>query len=261
MMAVALIAILPLARCRAAAADHSAMDVVLLGDSNTWIGGDDCDKPQGWNYWWRESFAPRSCRSYARSGATWTNTSTTRRNLTQDIGVIGADNVIYNHVCRLIAAADSGEQPAPSLIIIAAGTNDAWFSRKRPGLWAEDAAEVNPSTVTRLRPSQATSLARSVMLSCRLLADRFPQARIILLTPHQTTATTLSNITRVAEMIERCGNAMGLPVIRQDLHSGIVAADEKVSPKYTTDGTHTSIDGARHVAAFLNEAISEITDN
>ena len=62
-------------------------------------------------------------------------------------------------------------------------------------------------------------------------------------------------------MIERCGNAMGLPVIRQDLHSGIVAADEKVSPKYTTDGTHTSIDGARHVAAFLNEAISEITDN
>jgi len=242
-------------------ADYSRMDVVMLGDSNTWIGGDSCDNPKGWNYWWRESFRPRTCRSYARSGATWTNTASTRRNLTEDIAVIGHDNVIYNQVCRLIDATDTGRQLIPDLIIISAGTNDAWFSRKRPGLWADDASQVNPLTITTLRPSQATSLARSVMLSCRMLAEHFPDARIVLLTPHQTTATTPSNIARVSEMIERCGNALHIPVIRQDLNSGIVAAEEKIRPRFTTDGTHTSIDGARHVAAYLNEAISQIIDN
>ena len=51
---------------------QSVMHVVILGDSNTFIGGDQCDKPQGWNKWFKELANPLSCRSYARSGATWT---------------------------------------------------------------------------------------------------------------------------------------------------------------------------------------------
>lgn len=240
---------------------HADIDVALLGDGNTWIGGDACDKPQGWNYWWRESFGPRSCRSYARSGATWTNTTRTRRNVAEDTAVLGHDNVIYNQVCRLIEAVEAGAAHEPRLIVIGAGTNDAWFGRRRPGVFADDPAEVDPATVTALRPAQATSLARSVMLSCAMLRKRFPRAVIVLLTPHQTTATTPSNIARVSDIIERCGRRMNIHVIRQDLESGISASDERRKPTLTTDGTHTSIDGARHVARFLDAKITEIVDD
>ena len=82
------------------------MHVVILGDSNTWIGGDDCDKPRGWNKWFADVFQPLSCKSYARSGATWTNTIQTRKNPDEDIAVLGNDNVIYNQIVRLLAACD-----------------------------------------------------------------------------------------------------------------------------------------------------------
>ena len=96
------------------------LHVVILGDSNTWIGGDDCDKPKGWNKWFVDEFRPLSCKSYARSGATWTNTSTTRENVVEDIAVLGNDNVIYNQIARLKRACDEGRQQTPDLIIIAA---------------------------------------------------------------------------------------------------------------------------------------------
>ena len=43
-------------------------NIVILGDSNTAIGGDDCSKSVGWNKWFRDMLSPASCRSYARSG-------------------------------------------------------------------------------------------------------------------------------------------------------------------------------------------------
>ena len=87
------------------AVPHPTLHVVLLGDSNTWIGGDDCDKERGWNTWFKQLFQPASCKSYARSGATWTNTKVTKRNPKENIGNLGNDNVIYNQVVRLIDAA------------------------------------------------------------------------------------------------------------------------------------------------------------
>lgn len=245
-------------RCLAAtpeAPDTATVDAVILGDSNTWIGGDNCDNPRGWNYWWHELTLPNSVRSYARSGATWTNTSRTRRNLTEDTQILSTDNVIYNQVCRLIAAADSGRQTDPTLIMILAGTNDAWFSNHRPGLFSEYPDELDYKTIGALRPSQATSLARSVLLSCRLLADRFPKARIVLITPPQTTATTLAMIERVSDIIDRCGRQTGLQVIRLDRDGPVKAADEKRRLSLTTDGTHTSAEGARAVALYIIEAL------
>ena len=56
------------------------LDVIIFGDSNTWYGGDNCDKPRGWNKWFKDAFQPATIKSYARSGATWTNTTTTKRN-------------------------------------------------------------------------------------------------------------------------------------------------------------------------------------
>ena len=108
------------------------LHVVILGDSNTWIGGDDCDQPQGWNKWFKDVFQPTTCKSYARSGATWTNTPQTHRNTLENIEVLGNDNVIYNQICRLQEAIDSGIQHTPQLILILAGTNDAWFTKARP---------------------------------------------------------------------------------------------------------------------------------
>ena len=43
-------------------------NIVILGDPNTAIGGDDCSKSVGWNKWFRDMLSPASCRSYARSG-------------------------------------------------------------------------------------------------------------------------------------------------------------------------------------------------
>ena len=54
---------------------NDSTHVAILGDSNTWLGGDQCDQPRGWNKWFKDYFAPASCRSYARSGATLTNTA------------------------------------------------------------------------------------------------------------------------------------------------------------------------------------------
>lgn len=111
---------------------QSVMHVVILGDSNTFIGGDQCDKPQGWNKWFKELAKPLSCRSYARSGATWTHTSNTVYDIEENTGVLSDNNVIYNQVNRLLK--ETGEektQPTPDLILIMAGTNDLWFASKR----------------------------------------------------------------------------------------------------------------------------------
>lgn len=86
--------------------------VVLLGDSNTFIGGDACDKPQGWNKWFKDFAKPKSCRSYARSGATWTHTPNTVLDMEENIGVLGDNNVVYNQAMRLLTAVLSGEQPS-----------------------------------------------------------------------------------------------------------------------------------------------------
>ena len=74
------------------------MNIVLLGDSNTWIGGDECDKPQGWNKWFKDLANPLSCHSYARSGATWTHTSLTDYDTEEDTGVLSDNNVVYKKI-------------------------------------------------------------------------------------------------------------------------------------------------------------------
>ena len=108
------------------------LHVVMLGDSNTWIGGDDCDKPLGWNKWFKDALQPTTCKSYARSGATWTNTPQTHRDTKENIEILGNNNVIYNQICRLQEAVEGGDQAIPQLILIMAGTNDAWFQKQRP---------------------------------------------------------------------------------------------------------------------------------
>ena len=236
------------------------LDVVMLGDSNTWIGGDDCDRLTGWNRWFKDAFQPRSCKSYARSGATWTNTHQTRRNTQENIGVLGDDNVIFNQICRLEEAVDSGIQPKPQLILILAGTNDAWFQKARPLAFSMTAQEAfaSDSTITDHDVAQIVTLAASVRYGCELLKAAYPEARVMLLTPFQSVAAGVEHIRRTGDIIAGCGQLMGLDVIRLDRLSGISAAHEKVKHRYTTDGTHTSVAGARQVGTLVARQVKTL---
>ncbi|MBR6180291.1 MAG: SGNH/GDSL hydrolase family protein [Prevotella sp.] len=237
-----------------------AMDVVILGDSNTWIGGDDCDNPKGWNKWFVDIFKPLSCKSYARSGATWTNTVSTKPNMEENIAVLGNDNVIYNQILRLSAACKEGRQPVPHLIIIAAGTNDAWFVKKRPGVFSKTVGQAfSGGSLLNRKPSQVLSLAESVRYGCEMLESLFPQAQIILLAPLQAIQPTEANLAKACEVIEQCGLRMGLKVIRQDRECCIRRVDEMKTKRYTTDGAHTSEEGARLNGTYLAKRIAELT--
>ena len=243
------------------AAAQKPSNVVILGDSNTWIGGDDCDKPQGWNKWFKDALQPTTCKSYARSGATWTNTPQTRKNTQENIEVLGNDNVIYNQICRLQEAVDSGIQDLPQLILILAGTNDAWFLKQRPKALTTSACKgycTDCCLITGRPVSEVLTLAESVRYDCELLKTSFPNARIILLTPLQSVAAGTENITKAGDIIEDCGQRMGLSVIRLDKDGGIDAAKEKTKHHLTTDGTHTSEAGARQVGTFIAQQVSAL---
>lgn len=235
------------------------VDVVILGDSNTWIGGDDCDQPRGWNKWFNDAFQPGTCKSYARSGATWTNTPQTRRNTEENIGVLGNDNVIFNQIYRLKEAVSCGQQTSPSLILIMAGTNDAWFTKARPQAFSMTAEEAFITDTIINRPVwQVLTLAESVRYGCELLKTYYPEARIILLTPLQSVAAGTVNITKAGDIIEDCGRQMGLSVIRLDKDGIIDAKQEKQQYRLTTDGTHTSEQGARQVGSFIAQQITAL---
>ena len=234
------------------------IDVAILGDSNTWIGGDDCDKEKGWNKWFKDFFRPASCKSYARSGATWTNTEVTKANTEENIGVLGNDNVIYNQILRLQQAVESGEQVVPGLIIIAAGTNDAWFQDKRPGIFAmgtEMALMTVGDDLSAIKVNEMTSLAQSVFFGIALLRESFPDVQIVLLTPLQCVATSLENIKKVGDVIAECADACGISYIRQDSSDFLDREVESEQKRFTYDGIHTNAKGARHNAEKLAQII------
>ena len=227
---------------------HPNVHVAILGDSNTWLGGDDCSQDKAWSKWFNDWFAPASCRSYARSGACWTNTTSTVVNTIEDIGVLGDDNVIYNQVMRLIEAHEAGEQPTPQLILIAAGANDAWFVNKRPMAFAitpQQALHHRWSNVTQKLPGQVLTLAESAAYCSLLLHDRFPRAIIVFVSPAHATKVKTNLINQVGAILESTGLSLKQHTIRLDMLSPISHATEKKRHTYTYDGIHTNVQGAK----------------
>lgn len=242
-----------------AMAQQPKLHVALLGDSNTWLGGEDCSQPRGWNKWFCDSFHPASCRSYARSGATWTNTQATRRNTSEYTELLGDQNVIYNQICRLFEACDAGTQPAPDLILIAAGTNDAWFQAKRPHVFDKTVDEAFADTMTTSRPvCRVLTLAESVRFAVLLLQERFPQARLVLMTPMESTSVSTSDIHRTGDLLEACAQRLGAGVVRLD-QSGLVSRHQEQKRRvFTTDGTHTNERGARMNGRLTARKVMEL---
>ena len=240
------------------------MNVVLLGDSNTWIGGDSCNLARGWNKWFRDELAPASCRSYARSGATWTNTEATINTTSEYTEKLGDNNVVYNQINRLAEAVAEGRQPVPDMILIAAGTNDAWFSAKRPLAFAKTADEAFAAITDdegggadiMSRPAGSIlTLAEAVRYGCTMLQKAYPDAMIIVLTPLRSTAVPDKSIRTAGDIMEECCRKMGVGVIRQDGNDFISPKQERRHKRFTTDGTHTNEAGARHNARLITSAV------
>ena len=236
-------------------------NVVFLGDSNTSIGGDDCSKSVGWNKWFREMLPVASCRSYARSGATWTNTSRTTYNVKEYTEVLSENNVIYNQINRLKEAVDGGRQVSPNLVFIMAGTNDAWFSDKRPNAYSLTGSQAftrNQGSIIRRRISTVLTLAESVRYGCEMLQKLFPKAKIVLLTPLQNIHTSTYKTKMTGDIIETCGKRMGLDVIRMDQGVCIDREQELEEKCYTVDGVHTNEEGAKCVSAYVVKKVQEL---
>lgn len=243
--------------------DFENLNVVVMGDSITWLGGDDCNGRQtpsrGWTTYFKEKAQPKSIRSYARSGATWSHTANTVYDITENTGSLSDDNVIYNQINRLIAAVNGSQQVTPDIIIIAAGTNDAWYPDARP-----DAVSVTPETefantdsyITGQAVNTLTSIAAAMRYDIELLKTNFPYAQIIVLTPLQSTAFTLAKCRTVGDIIEGCAGYLSVPSIRQDKKCGLYRATEKTAFFFTYDGTHTSEIGAKNIGYCLFRYIS-----
>ena len=239
---------------------QSPLHVVALGDSNTWLAGDSCTNPRGWITVFKELMQPASCHSYARSGATWTHTETTKYNPKENIEVLGDDNVIYNQVMRLRKDCAAGSQLLPDLILIMAGTNDTWFSARRPKAFIQTASEVCKDTQTaysHLQPHEVLSLAGAVRYNCELLRMLNPSATIVLITPMQATKVSEEAMRKTGNVIAECGHLLHLPVIRLD-DVGITREQEQQHLTYTTDGVHTNPEGARLVGKTIKLKVDSL---
>ena len=242
-------------------ATHPEERVVIFGDSNTWIGGDSCDRPEGWNKWFADVFAPSSCLSYARSGATLTHVGATRRDTKQNVGVLADNNVVANQILRFAEDLRKGGTEPPTIIVIAAGTNDLWFADRRPGAMADTPAMLDsvPVGVLSERPfGELTSVVTALGADVGMLRALLPEGRIIVMSPIQSVKVDNGRLAEMASLLEACCAKLGVDFIRQDTLLPVSSEMERVTRRLTSDGTHTSEEGARLNGTILAREIDRI---
>ena len=228
--------------------------IALLGDSMTWIGGDSCENAEGWSHYLKERVSDSAIDVYARSGATWTNTSNTKGDENFDTRVLHDENVLYNQVSRLLTAIKEEEARRPELVILYAGANDAWFENKRPDIYKKP---TKIEITAECEPGECTTLEGSVMLCVSRLRAALPDARIVLVTPVEMSRTSPERIAKVSDLIEKAGIESGVEVLRADRHVDIRHSQEKKRHKFTSDGVHTNSQGARMIADYIITSIFE----
>lgn len=231
--------------------------IALLGDSMTWIGGDSCQNETGWSHVLNRSGIASEIDMYARSGATWTNTSATRRNPQHYSELLHDDNVIYNQAIRLIERADTSDC-TPDIIILFAGANDAWFVAKRPGIFENKSPAVKYDFATD--PGDVTSLAGSITLVSDLLMKRFPESVLLFVTPLQMSKTDAETIFKVSDIIEKTASEKGWNTLRADKDTDIRHEEEAKSPKFTYDGVHTNAVGAKKLGEYILPHLIYLSD-
>lgn len=227
--------------------------IALLGDSITWQAISSTPN-RGWATYFNKILQFGEFVNYARSGATWSNTVSTTYNITENTGSLSDDNVIYNQFNRLLNDILNGAK-APDYIIIAAGTNDAWYPNSRPNALSKTAKEVFEDESTDYLESvninQCTSIAQAFRYVAEMIIANLPTTKVVICTPLQSTAFTADRNKSITEVISSCANYMSWNVIVQSEECGINRLEEKRGYKNTYDGTHTSETGAKMIGAYL----------
>lgn len=232
--------------------------IALLGDSMTWIGGDSCQNKRGWSFFLRESGLADFIDVYARSGATWTNTTETNADTEFYSELLHPDNVVFNQALRLVRDVESDASHSPDCIILFAGANDAWFADRRPGIFNSTDTTLSMHYGCATIPSSVTSLSGSVALVLDLLSESLPSTSLLLVTPIQMSKVDETAIHCVSDIIEEAAVSRNRPVFRADIEVPITHTTESLSPTYTSDGVHTNEAGARRLADCLLDFISKI---
>lgn len=236
---------------KASGLSHSAGNIALLGDSMTWIGGDSCQKPNGWSHVLKKSGIADTICVFARSGATWTNTNATKPDISFYSEILHDNNVVYNQALRLIEIVKKNKELTPDCIIIFAGANDAWFSLRRPGIFNSQHTPEDFKFSEETDVSEITSLSESVMLVCDMLQSYFPLSSYVIVTPLQMAKVSAEEIFQVSDIIEMSALSRGCTVLRADKNVEICHDIEKTTPTFTYDGVHTNAEGARLVGEYI----------
>lgn len=230
--------------------ESSPKVIAFLGDSNLWQGKEDCSDQKAWSHWVVKALGCKDvvARSFARSGATITNTASTPNDTTHYTTLLNDSNTLYSQAMRLKGAISGRELPAPDVIFMYGGSNDAWFMDKRPDIFDDDESMVINSTTS---PSEVTSLEGSMRLTLAILRDAAPSARIVIVGPPFLTKAPREKVSQVSDVIERVAHRYGYPMVRLDSDSLINPDMERRRFTMTRDGAHTTPDGARIIANHI----------
>lgn len=231
-----------------------ANGIILLGDSNLWIGGEDCSDSRSWTHLLKQNVGV-PVRSLARSGATWTNTTDTKADTEAISEVIDPDNVIYNQALRLQQEIQEGVTPMPDVIIVAAGTNDAWFKERRPGIF--DNAKGKKAT-NMDSPAQHTTLAGSLGLATAKLRAIAPEAQLIYIGPAYNTKAPNTDIDMVTRIMTDFCRKYHIKFVPLNTRALIDPQSEAQRKALTSDGVHTTPTGARKVYRYIISACPEL---
>lgn len=246
--------------------------IYVLGDSITWLGGDNCDgvqgqySHQGWTEYVKNRLNPKKMKSYARSGATLSCYTTSSENASAYERSPSVTNILWNQVIRMANDIKNGAEQ-PDYILIAAGCNDAYvYETESVGLQnqhiaaqnflADEVDAVMTSSISsswygEKVPSECSSIAKTLRWMKDAFTEICPKTQVILMTPLQSHYSTLSTQRQVTERMEECAIYLSWNTINQGKECGISRLQESKGFFFTYDGTHTSAFGANYVGAII----------
>lgn len=258
---------------------YSNKVIYVLGDSITWLGGDNCDgtrpgyEHRGWTEYFKERIQPRIIKSYARSGATLSCYSDSQENPSAYYGSPAADNILWNQVIRMKNDILNGAD-VPDYIIISAGCNDAYMYETTRASFAERHAAIsgllsdnvenilNTNVGTSWYGTKTPAECASIAKTMRWMKDAFvsicPNAQVIICTPLQSHYSSLPTQDEVSQRIDECSQFVSWSTINQGKDCMISRLQEAKGYHFTADGTHTSVLGATMVGHILARRVLNI---
>ncbi len=112
--------------------------------------------------------------------------------------------------------------------------------------------------ILSLSPAKVLSLGDAVRYDLLILQGRFPSARVVVMTPLQSIRISSEMLADVSGIIDEVASAIGAVVIRQDLLCPVDSEREMTRRRLTTDGTHTSEEGARRNSSVIADCVNDI---